>query len=111
MPSPRYPVGAESPYALVYRVTSRTFDLSTVTAASFSYRRAAGRGLAGVWPAQVRNRQARQLDVYYAFQEGDLPVPDTVVFVPLLSSTLGPGELQAAQRSLVVFASPVRVFP
>lgn len=107
----RVPLGALDPYALTYRVTSKRFDLTSVTAGYFAFRRSRGAGVAGKWTATLKNKQARSVEVYYAFQAGDLPDVDTIVFEPVLTSSVGPGKLVAAQRSLEVFLSPGLVLP
>lgn len=104
----RVPAGAVHPYVLRYTLTSRRFDLTKATSARFVFVRQNGRGVRGEWPATIESARTRTIELVYAFADGDVPAPDEIVFEPRVLTSLGPGELVGATKTLIVFAHPAR---
>jgi hypothetical protein len=104
----RIPVNAVAPYELVYRLRSVSFDLSKATSAKFVYRRAKGQGTTGEWPATIRNKQPRSIELVYVFRAGDLPSPDEIIFEGRVLTSLGPGEIIGTTKTLIVVEHPAR---
>ncbi len=97
-------VGAVSPYALRYTVTSAdsAFDLLTVTAARFEVLRPDGSE--DTWSGLLlQNPLATSLDLVRVFTVTDLPIPGLYVIEPFM--TVPGGEFKAACRVLKVRAN------
>ncbi len=94
-------VGALSPYALRYTVTSAdaAFDLSTVTAARFEVLRPDGQ--TDTWSTlTLANASATSLDLVRTFVAGDVDIPGLYKIEPFM--TVPSGEFIAAVRVLKV---------
>jgi len=82
--------GAVAPYAVFYTVTSTaaSWDLTTVTAASYDIKR--GSGLTGSWSATIEGTPtATSLQIKHEFVAGDVPDVDTITLVPRLVTAGG----------------------
>ena len=107
MPDPsRVPAGALAPLELVYVMTSQRVDLSKATSARFVLRRNKGEAAEEIWSAVVRDKNPRCVTLAHAFEAGDVPDPDDIVFEPRVLTSLGPGEVVGRTRTLVVFDHP-----
>lgn len=107
MPDPtRVPAGALAPLELTYVLRSETVDLSKATSARFVLRRNKGQAADEVWAATIRSKSPRCLTLAHAFEAGDVPAPDDIVFEPRVLTSLGPGEVVGRTRTLVVFDHP-----
>ena len=93
-------VGALAPYAVRYDITTddETFDLTDVTAASFSVQR--GDGSTASWACVVTEKTVDSCRLTHVFLTGDVSEPDELILEPRL--TIPEGELVAAPVRLTV---------
>ena len=82
--------GALAPYAFRYDATSEdaaSFDLSTVTSASFEVTRENGN--TDSWTAAVSNQATTTLRLTHVFVAGDVDQLETLIVTPIMASPSG----------------------
>ncbi len=108
--SSRVPAGALAPYALRYWLRAERFDLTKIATARFVLRRQNGKGGEEEWSAVVSDRTPNRALLTHAFDVGELPSEDLIVYEPRVTIAGQPsGELVGASRTLIVYGHPARI--